>query len=544
MDGRSFFSCALKPVFALKGFNQLWIGFIFLFSVLDIMAQQQNLPFNHTFNQTEQKYFNNSKTGVHSTFKPVLESKSLAVTPPDSILKGRELNYFNENLKKKDYSDRSWISRKLFLEHLVKVDSGKFYLTVDPLMNFQLGSDRKDSTEFADTSNLYRNTRGFIVRGNIGEKVSFSTWFYENQAVYPAYVSDFVESSNVAPGQGRVKDFKRVGYDFASAGGYVSYSPAPFLNLQTGNGKFFIGDGYRSLLLSDNSFNYPYFKTSLWLLKDKIQYNIIYTAFQNVNRLNTNTATEALFERKSGNFHFLNWRVNDYLHLGLFEAGIWQTQDSSGTKPFNIASLNPLIGVNTAVYGFDDLNNHLAGLNLKVMTPFDLTFYGQLMADGTSSSEMGYQAGLSYRGISGLSLRMEYNQTKSGAYRLPQNEKQNYFHYNQPLGHTLGSGVKEFIGIINYRFGRAYARLKGISIERDYQSMETNPLDIRFIYRPNVKTLYLSAEAGFIVNPSANLVVYGGATQREVENQAYGFKETLYIYAGIKTSLRNLYFDF
>ncbi len=59
------------------------------------------------------------------------------------------------------------------------------------------------------------------------------------------------------------------GYDYPLAEGYLSYSPGKYFNIQFGHGKNFIGDGYRSLLMSDNASPYPYFKlnTTFWKLK-------------------------------------------------------------------------------------------------------------------------------------------------------------------------------------------------------------------------------------------------------------------------------------
>ena len=62
------------------------------------------------------------------------------------------------------------------------------------------------------------------------------------------------------------------------ASGYISFMPHRAVNLQFGTGKHFIGEGYRSLLLSDNSFNYPYLRaTSRWF-KDKVQYTNIFAS--------------------------------------------------------------------------------------------------------------------------------------------------------------------------------------------------------------------------------------------------------------------------
>ena len=96
--------------------------------------------------------------------------------------------------------------------------------------------------------------------------------------------------------------------------GYISYSPIKEFNIQFGQGKHFIGDGYRSMLLSDNSFNYPYLSISLNLLDGKLFYKTVNAWMQTLERMPLSASPEALFKRKSGSFHYLslsrksNWK--------------------------------------------------------------------------------------------------------------------------------------------------------------------------------------------------------------------------------------------
>ena len=66
---------------------------------------------------------------------------------------------------------------------------------------------------------------------------------------------------------------------------YVSYRSDKFFSVQFGHGKHFIGDGYRSLFLSDNSFNYPYLMIQTDL--GKIQYTNLYAEFKDINYFRT-----------------------------------------------------------------------------------------------------------------------------------------------------------------------------------------------------------------------------------------------------------------
>src|SRR5690606_39471734 len=66
------------------------------------------------------------------------------------------------------------------------------------------------------------------------------------------YVNRFVDSLEVVPGSGRVKEFKGNAYDYSMASGYVGVKATEWLSFNFGHGKQFIGHGRRSLLLSDN----------------------------------------------------------------------------------------------------------------------------------------------------------------------------------------------------------------------------------------------------------------------------------------------------
>ena len=49
----------------------------------------------------------------------------------------------------------------------------------------------------------------------------------------------------------------------------LTFTPNKFIDLQLGYGRNFIGDGYRSILMSDGASPYPFFKlkTTFWKIK-------------------------------------------------------------------------------------------------------------------------------------------------------------------------------------------------------------------------------------------------------------------------------------
>src|ERR1035437_6050380 len=244
--------------------NLLYILFLFP----SLVFAQSNLPLNREFTFFYEKegktfeYLRDTTYGLHLE-KEGVESlnddtpnddprkRTIYCTACDKITKA----VYNEHLilscfkphivvnpvehTRSDYG--SLFYKKLTYENLLIVNDtvDKFYLTIDPLFNFEYGKDFADKTG----EKLYKNTRGFLVRGDIGKKISFESSFYENQATYVQYIDDYIRSTNdlfpqtanysydVIPGQGRAKKFKANGYDFAMTSGYVSYSPVKMLNI-------------------------------------------------------------------------------------------------------------------------------------------------------------------------------------------------------------------------------------------------------------------------------------------------------------------------
>jgi len=515
---------------------------IFILCIATTVAQQYNLPLNREFNITNQKVFNDYNNNIHTSFSPLIQS----FIKTDSIsLLSSEQPYYLTNTKRTRIKNRSWFARKLFHENFIVVDTGKFYLTIDPLFNLETGIDNEDVRTEKPT--LYTNTRGIIVQGSIGQKFSFQTSVYETQSNLPNYLVDYVQNNNVVPGQGRVKSFKENGVDYNSATANISYTPAKFINLQLGNGKNFIGDGYRSLLLSDASYNYPYFKiTTLLGKKNQFQYTKLNASLSNLVRREKTSSAEALFTRKSMSAHYFNWIPTKWLSMGLFESTIWQTENSSGTKPYNFQQLNPIIGLNTLTTGFNENNHSLIGSNVKIKLPFKTTLYNQFIYDG--DSKYGYQVGIKYFGVKHLMLQVEYNSVEPYTYSS-NTTLQNYSHFNEALAHPLGTNFSELIGIINYKYKRIFIQIKVniANTETIGNNIFVSENDlVPLIESADIQTITIQAHLGYLINPKNNMSIVLGITNRgrEISRNPNFNDKTNYIYFALRTSLRNLYSDF
>lgn len=507
---------------------------------------------------------------IFSTLKPLIESNSSSI---NRLCGFRGLNWQGNICTKWQGKGIPLFWRKLNYENLIiaRDSAEKFRLTIDPLFNFEYGKDLEDDS----TDYFYKNTRGVLVRGDIGSKFSFESSFYENQATFVDYISAFNDAYLVVPGQGRWKKFKKTGYDFAMASGYVSYSPNKHFNFQVGHGKHFVGDGYRSLLLSDNAFNYPYARITSTF--GKFQYTNLYASFMNLTDggVTTPPGTERLFQKKAANFQSLSWNVHKRIQLGFFQGLIWQASDSMNRQCLKLSYASPVIYTAALSEGLKGRNNVLLGTTLKLKITNSISLYGQFMMDDFSRiknslhNKTGYQAGTKYFDVLGaknLHLQIEYNQVRPYSYAHP-SIAQNYSHYNQTLAHPLGTNFREFVSFLNYRLGDFFTELR-FSFARAGRDISSNNADYNYgsnIFdsdndaywgiNSNTNTMLQGADAdivykdfklGYLINPSTNLNVIAGLSLRtETLHFFYGsISQTNFIYFGIRTSLNNVYYDF
>lgn len=450
----------------------------------------------------------------------------------------------------KPAKQRGYLVRKLVQEHLVQIDTGDFYLIIDPAFNFEGGRDFPDNSG----ERLYVNTRGVSIHGKIGRNMSFYSRFYENQAFLPAFLDDFISEYGVVPGQGRIKPFKDTGYDFSMASGAVSFSPNKRLNIQLGTGKQFLGDGYRSLALSRNAFNYPFIKITSWF--GPFQYTNLFMGLQNLNvELPTSTVTERRFQRKIGTIHHLDWSVNDKITVGVFEQMIWASLNSKGKLLANsdvLSFLNPIPFIRPLQYGFSDENNVLVGMNWKVMWPKRTMFYGQFVLDDIKKGKNGFQVGVRSWVVRNLILRAEYNQVAPYTYGYADSTR-NFAHYNQAMAHPLGAGFSEVSASLTYFINSFFLQVRVNYAEFNddsegyhwgkylFKSEENNPVGSA---KPPLGNLFNQTTLlGYEINRVTGMRVSLGITNR-LEQAIGGVENTQYVFLSFSTNIPERIYDF
>lgn len=518
-----------------------------------------NVPFTHQ-SYDNIAYHLNLAENTHSASKPYLFN---AVKPYVDLNAQR-----SELLKDKT----SWGGRKLFNEHLVLVKGKNYWFTVNPIFDLQVGKDNSDNVDFT-----YNNTRAIQIQGALGKKFSFNTSFYESQGRFADYVNkstrnySVIGASAVVPGRGKAKSFKEGAFDYPVAEAYLSYTPNEFFNFQFGNGKNFIGDGYRSFFLSDVATSYPFLKisTKFW----KIKYTNLWMWMDDVRNIASDDNTNL---KKYVAMHHLSWNVTKKFNIGLFESVI---TNENNYNQFDVSFFNPIIFYRAVEFsnGGDLSGNVQIGMDMKYKINDNLFLYDQILIDEMTVDEVfagdGYwgnkfaiQFGAKYFNafkIENLMLQGEINW--AAPYTFSHGEiPLNSGHYNQPIGHLWGGNFWEAIAIARYNKDRWFGSVKFIIGEKGFDFDNSDISyggDIYVSYNDrisdynnevgqgNTTNIFIAdLQAGYVLNPATNLQLFGGFTYRSFDAKepisTNPIQNTTWFTIGLKSEIFNWYFDF
>ncbi|MCF7568369.1 gliding motility protein RemB [Sabulilitoribacter arenilitoris] len=524
-------------------------------------TSQLNIPFTHSDYSRFDRQMNLIGTNSHTASKPFVY---------DEVSKYYDFKAEKDKLLKEA---STWAGRKLWNEHLVELQGKDYWFTLDPILDLQVGKDTD-----AEFSSTYNNTRGFLVRGGLGKKLNFYASVFESQGRFAQYVNQYAESLKafgpdpaIIPGRGIAKRFKTDSYDYPVAEAYLSYAPAKFINVQFGHGKNFIGDGYRSLLISDVASPHPFLKlnTKFW----KIKYTNTWMWLRDVR---PEVTEDGAFLTKYIANHYLSWNVSKRFNLGLFESVIWTNANDRG---FDVNYLNPIIFYRAIEFETgQDAGNAILGASAKYKWNDNVNIYSQFILDEFSLSDVkagerswknkyGYQIGVKYFNafkVNNLMLQFEYNRVRPYTYSH-NTIATNYGHNNQSMAHLWGANFSEAILIGRYNYKRWFADAKlifgvrgldfndgtdnfsyGGDVYRDY---DDRPFDNGVEVGQGIKTKTFNGnlQAGYIINPASNLKLFTDISIRNFNPDAITattFKNnTVWFNFGLRTDLFNWYFD-
>ncbi|NLL28995.1 MAG: hypothetical protein GX259_09385 [Bacteroidales bacterium] len=449
----------------------------------------------------------------------------------------------------------SLLKRKLFFEHLLILKDENFNIKIDPVFDFRLGKEGENS--------IYNNTRGFIINGKVAKNFFIRSEFYETQARLPQFASEWVDTMGFVPGMIRAKQFGNNGYDYGVVFGQIMWQPVKNYGLRFGYDRFHVGQGYRSMILSDASQAYPFLMNSFAYKKWSLSHSIAILRNPDFNnRLGVRRSELGVYQPKWFSFTNFTYKVSEWLNLGLAESIVFMPQDSIG-KRFYPLSLLPLPLAKTIAV--ESKGKHHAITSLQIDASFLKFFkaYSQIVFDKFELKNLEYQQGfegafqIGLQGCFGESTMVfsEFNVATNNAY-TSNNKFTAFTNSDQPLAHPTGQQFREIIVGANWRYKRfvsnfifsaLYASALPIT-DNCLRADNYSDLLIKGFYSPAYSpdhAIHLQFTTSYIINPATNFNVFARLCYRKYDSVFQLVPKNTILYEfGIRHSIRKQYYDF
>lgn len=129
-------------------------------------SQSVYAPYSYQFYQKFNADVYSVNNSYHTALKPYLI---------DSIIAPRYNAITSIGV---DTGRKNYFLRKIFNEHVFDEKTSEYTFYADYIADLQVGRD------FSNNTNTYLNTRGYQLGGTVGDKFSFYSSGYEDQAVF------------------------------------------------------------------------------------------------------------------------------------------------------------------------------------------------------------------------------------------------------------------------------------------------------------------------------------------------------------------------
>jgi len=341
----------------------------------------------------------------------------------------------------------SWLYPRRY--HAFEANEPDFSLRVNPILHLQAGPMRGGTSYFF-------NQRGVDLRASL-DHIYLGFTLMETQALFPTFIDRLYNPYRSLPGAHWVKteSYPEVlgfpyRYDWLNGRGVLGGRIGRFLQAETGFGNHRIGNGYRSLLLSDVATYYPYLKLNWNVWRIHLQ-----NLYGQLSSASTNLTPDRLVARKYFAAHHLSVALLPGLQAGLFESIVF-----SRASGFEISYLNPVVLYRVVEGALGSPDNILLGGDLRWNLFKRLQLYGQFIFDefrffevfverrGWWGNKWGVQGGLKYLnvlGIKQLDFQGEVNIVRPYTYSQYRKDDISYTHHAQMLAHPLGANFQEII---------------------------------------------------------------------------------------------------
>lgn len=454
----------------------------------------------------------------------------------------------------KDSSKRySSFGHFLYQRQLIEIRDKDAELWITPLFDLSYGAELQDTTR-----KRLQNTRGVRMEGVLGERIFFTTSFYENQAFLPSYMSSYVSQRGeqypvaadssyatfnaVIPGSARTKPFKGSGYDYAYATGMLSFFATPKLEFHWGNQPLFVGSGHRSLLWSDNAVGLMNLRVR-YRFSEKWDLQLVRARGMNLLRRPVAANGEAFYEPKSLSFATLYFQPVRTVSIGLFEGGTWFRGDSVSQKSIPPAYFIPLPGAAALQEAIDESAFSVIGLDFKAELGKHL-IYGQLALSPSESNSIAAQLGARIFPFRSplIQLQLEYNHAGKKAYNA-QDARLHFSHYNLPIAHPMAAGFDELLIRFSWQRNYWFAALQtNVYLHQSQNYTQLMPV-AKAAIPGDQQVINQLIEAGYRFNSDYGFETFAGFRYRYANGGTTDYERS-WINIGIRTQLTNHYFDF
>lgn len=232
----------------------------------------------------------------------------------------------------------------------------------------------------------------------------------------------------------------------------ISFSPNKIFNFQAGLDNNFIGEGSRSLFLSDYGNPYPFglVRAQFW----RLEYAVLYQFMREGSQGNWNG--------KFASSHHISFNPAKWLNIGIFETVLFNPRDTLLNRGFDVEYLNPVVFYRPQEYSIGSADNVLLGVDVSSRIK-NFTLYGQFIIDefflseirertGWWANKFGGQLGVKANFKHGGHIffaRTELNFVRPYTY-AHLNDGLNHGNQGRPLAHPYGANFAEILGEVRW----------------------------------------------------------------------------------------------
>ncbi|OJW82692.1 MAG: hypothetical protein BGO69_06890 [Bacteroidetes bacterium 46-16] len=434
---------------------------------------------------------------------------------------------------------------------LVYVNTPGFFLSLNPVLGIQGTYETVNSA----SQSLLSHTEGLALRSCIADRVGISVTLTNNYEEPVSFVTNRAVQAHALQGVRGENVIATGKYQYIQGEGTLDVALIKdHVNATAGYGRHFIGDGIRSLFLSDYAAPAAYLQlsTRIWKLR-----------YQNLYMQLTPQFIPAMgmqHTHKYATMHHLSVNLTRWLNFGLFEAVVF---DRSGH--FEIGYMNPIILYRQTERALGSPDKVNLGIDFKAIAAGHLQFYGQFLLNEFTASQFfshngywankwGLQLGAKYFDaftLKNLDIQAELNMVRPYTF-THYDSTANFTHYNQPLAHPLGAGFRELIARLHYQpANNLFIDLKamyyqqgvdtgsanyGSDIFKDYDT-RSQDFGVHMINGPKTTCTLLSLNLSYRLRE--NLFIDLGAVNRNFsyEGDLYPANTSTYFYGGLRLNM-------